>query len=124
MATFTAQYWLGSAHNSTEFEADERLRDDGERLEEIARQELRFKFGRHTASQAELTGIYIELDRDAIANQIRLELDRLSGQGYDTNLWSIEAIVEDAVRQLEEAGNSEAQIRYDGLKYFTVNAIY
>ena len=124
MATFTAQYWLGSAHNSTEFEADERLRDDGERLKEIARQELRFKFGRHTASQAEFTGIYIELDRDAIANQIRLELDRLSGQGYDTNLWSIEAIVEDAVRQLEEAGNSEAQIRYDGLKYFTVNAIY
>ena len=124
MATFTAQYWLGSAHNSTEFEADERLRDDGERLEEIARQELRFKFGRHTASQAEFTGIHIELDRDAIANQIRLELDRLSGQGYDTNLWSIEAIVEDAVRQLEEAGNSEAQIRYDGLKYFTVNAIY
>lgn len=124
MATFTAQYWLGSAHNSTEFEADERLRDDGERLEEIARQELRFKFGRHTASQAEFTGIYIKLDRDAIANQIRLELDRLSGQGYDTNLWSIEAIVEDAVRQLEEAGNSEAQIRYDGLKYFTVNAIY
>lgn len=124
MATFTAQYWLGSAHNSTEFEADERLRDDGERLEEIARQELRFKFGRHTASQAEFTGIYIELDRDAIANQIRLGLDRLSGQGYDTNLWSIEAIVEDAVRQFEEAGNSEAQIRYDGLKYFTVNAIY
>ena len=116
MATFTAQYWLGSAHNSTEFEADERLRDDGERLEEIARQELRFKFGRHTASQAEFTGIYIE--------QIRLELDRLSEQGYDTNLWSIEAIVENAVRQLEKTGNSEAEIRYDGLKYFTVNAIY
>lgn len=124
MATFTAQYWLGSTHHSTEFEADERLRDDGEKLEEIARQELRFKFGRHTASQAEFTGIYIELDRDAIANQIRLELDRLRKQGYDTNLWSIEAIVEDAVRQLEETGNSEAEIRYDGLKYFTVSAIY
>ena len=56
MATFTAQYWLGSTHHSTEFEADERLRDDSE--------------------------------------------------------------------QLEETGNSEAEIRYDGLKYFIVNAIY
>lgn len=124
MATFTAQYWLGSAHNSTEFEADERLRDDSEQLEEIARRELRFKFGRNTANRAELTGIYIELDRDAIANQIRVELDKLSEQGYNTNLWSIEATVEGAIRQFEETGNSVAEIRYDGLKYFTVNAIY
>ena len=124
MATFTAQYWLGSAHNSTEFEADERLRDDSEQLEKIARRELRLKFGRNTADRAEFTGIYIELDRDAIANQIRVELDKLSEQGYNTNLWSIEATVEDAIRQFEETGNSVAEIRYDGLKYFTVNAIY
>nr|DAP85450.1 MAG TPA: hypothetical protein [Caudoviricetes sp.] len=39
-------------------------------------------------------------------------------------MWSIEATVEDAIRQLEETGNSEAEIRYDGLKYFIVNAIY
>lgn len=124
MATFTAQYWLGSTHHSTEFEADERLRDDSEQLEEIARRELRLKFGRNTANQAEFTGIYIELDRDAIANQIRTELAKLSEQGYDTDSWSIEATVEDAIRQFEETGNSEAEIRYDGLKYFIVNAIY
>ena len=124
MATFTAQYWLGSTHHSTEFEADERLRDDSEQLEEIARRELRLKFGRNTANRAEFTDIYIELDRDAITNQIRTELAKLSEQGYDTDSWSIEATVEDAIRQLEETGNSEAEIRYDGLKYFIVNAIY
>ena len=124
MATFTAQYWLGSTHHSTEFEADERLRDDSEQLEEIARRELRLKFGCNTANRAEFIGIYIELDRDAIANQIRTELAKLSEQGYDTDSWNIEATVEDAIRQLEETGNSEAEIRYDGLKYFIVSAIY
>ena len=30
----------------------------------------------------------------------------------------------EAVEQIESSGNDEAEIRYDGLKYFTVNAIY
>lgn len=29
-----------------------------------------------------------------------------------------------AVEQIESSGNDEAEIRYDGLKYFTVSAIY
>ena len=29
-----------------------------------------------------------------------------------------------AVEQIESSGNDEAEIRYDGLKYFTVKAIY
>lgn len=28
------------------------------------------------------------------------------------------------LEQIESSGNDEAEIRYDGLKYFTVNAIY
>ena len=62
------------------------------------------------------------LNRNSIINQIKEEYTRLEEQGYDTSFWDIEAAADIAMQQFEETGSDEAEIRYDGIKYFIVRA--
>ena len=61
-------------------------------------------------------------NRISIINQIKEEDARLEEQGYDTSFWDIEAAADNAIQQFEETGSDEAEIRYDGIKYFIVGA--
>ena len=61
-------------------------------------------------------------NRESIINKIKEEYARLEQDGYDTSFWDVDAAAGDAIQQFEESGNSEAEIRYDGIKYFIVRA--
>lgn len=61
-------------------------------------------------------------NRQDIINQIKAEYARLEEEGYDTSFWDAEAAANEAIQYFEETGNTEAEIRYDGTKYFTVYA--
>lgn len=143
MATFTGWYYTGDQPTQEfTFEADKSLRGDREELETIMRREMRKRFGRSTAQHATIESIAAELDRDAmLANIIETveELDRYEDYEavvdngtiffYDEDDELVEVFnageaLRNAVEQIESSGNDEAEIRYDGLKYFTVNAIY
>jgi len=143
MATFTGWYYTGDQPTQEmQFEADKSLKNDREELETIMRREMRKRFGRSTAQHATIESIAAELDRDAmLANIIETveELDRYEDYEavvdngtiffYDEDDELVEVFnageaLRNAVEQIESSGNDEAEIRYDGLKYFTVNAIY
>lgn len=143
MATFTGWYYTGDQPiQEMQFEADESLKNDREELETIMRCEMRKRFGRSTAQHATIESIAAELDRDAMLASIIetvKELDRYEDYEavvdngtiffYDEDDELVEVFnageaLRNAVEQIESSGNDEAEIRYDGLKYFTVNAIY
>lgn len=149
MATFTAQYWTEDDTPQTlEFQADKNLRDDNEALEEIARREMAKRYGYRSANAAEFTDFFLELNRDAILNQIIetvKKLDRYedyfavdmdgdiafyeSEQAYKNGDEAIEwfdanVATEEAIDKMGQNCTEEAEIRYDGLKFFTVEAIY
>lgn len=143
MATFTGWYYNGDQPTQEiQFEADKSLKGDTEELEAIMRREMRKRFSRSTAENATIESIAAELDRDAmLANIIETvkELDRYEDYEavvdndtiffYDEDDELVEVFnageaLRNAVEQIESSDNDEAEIRYDGLKHFTVNAIY
>lgn len=144
MATFTGWYYVGDQPTQElQFEADKSLKGDTEELETIMRREMRKRLSRSTAENATIESIAAELDRDAMLDNIIetvKELNRykdyraeVCNDGtiffYDDNdelaeVFKAQEALRNAVGQIESTGNEEAEIRYDGLKYFTVNAIY
>lgn len=144
MATFTGWYYVGDQPTQElQFEADKSLKGDTEELETIMRREMRKRFSRSTAENATIESIAAELDRDAMLDNIIetvKELNRykdyiaeVCNDGtiffYDDNdelaeVFKAQEALRNAVGQIESTGDDEAEIRYDGLKYFTVNAIY
>lgn len=143
MATFTGWYYIGDQPTQEfTFEADKSLKGDIEELETVMRREMRKRFSRNTAENATIENISIELDEEAMLENI-IEtvkaLDRYEDYEavvdngtiffYDDDDKLVEVFntgetLREAVEQIESSGNDEAKIRYDGLKYFTVSAIY
>ena len=142
MATFTGWYYTGDQPTQEfTFEADKSLRGDIEELETVMRREMRKRFSRSTAENATIENISIELDEEAMLENIIetvKELDRYedyeavvdSGTIFFYNddklaeVFNAGEALRSAVEQIESSGNDEAEIRYNGLKYFIVNAIY
>ena len=142
MATFTGWYYTGDQPTQEfTFEADKSLRGDIEELETVMRREMRKRFSRSTAENATIENISIELDEEAMLENIIetvKELDRYEDYEavvdsgtiffYDDDklaeVFNTGEALRSAVEQIESSGTDEAEIRYDGLKYFTVNAIY
>ena len=142
MATFTGWYYTGDQPTQEfTFEADKSLRGDIEELETVMRREMRKRFSRSTAENATIENISIELDEEAMLENIIetvKELDRYEDYEavvdsgtiffYDDDklaeVFNAGEVLRSAVEQIESSGNDEAEIRYDGLKYFIVNAIY
>ena len=102
---------------------------------------MRKRFSRSTAENATIENISIELDEEAMLENIIetvKELDRYedyeavvdSGTIFFYNddklaeVFNAGEALRSAVEQIESSGNDEAEIRYNGLKYFIVNAIY
>jgi hypothetical protein len=142
MATFTGWYYTGDQPTQEfTFEADKSLRGDIEELETVMRREMRKRFSRSTAENATIENISIELDEEAMLENIIetvKELDRYEDYEavvdsgtiffYDDDklaeVFNAGEALRSAVEQIESSGNDEAEIRYNGLKYFIVNAIY
>lgn len=142
MATFTGWYYTGDQPTQEfTFEADKSLRGDIEELETVMRREMRKRFSRSTAENATIENISIELDEEAMLENIietvkgidRYEdYEAVVDSGtiffYDDDklaeVFNAGEALRSAVEQIESSGNDEAEIRYDGLKYFIVNAIY
>ena len=142
MATYTG--WFHRDNQPTQeirFEASADLRNNKEELEQIMRAELRKRFSK--SENLTIEDISIEFDEEAMLDQIVetvKNLDRykdyeavVNEDGtihfYDDDDEEAEIFV--ASEALREATDymlqnctEEAEIRYDGLKYFTVNAIY
>lgn len=57
----------------------------------------------------------------SITDQVNKEIAKLTAKGYQTENWNIAGFVNQAIQYMEETGNSEAELRYDGLKFFTVS---
>ena len=108
MATFTGWYYTGDQPTQEfTFEADKSLKGDIEELETVMR-------------------TVKELDR---YEDYEAVVDNGTIFFYDDDDELVEVFntgeaLRNAVEQIESSGNDEAEIRYDGLKYFTVNAIY
>ena len=49
---------------------------------------------------------------------------RFYDQNEEVEVFDAIQALENARQQIEETGNSEAKIRYDGLKYFTIEVVY
>ena len=142
MATFTGWYYNGDQPTQEfTFEADKSLRSNIEELETVMRREMRKRFSRSTAENATIENISIELDEEAMLENIIetvKELDRYEDYEavvdsgtiffYDDDklaeVFNAGEALRSAVEQIESSGNDEAEIRYDDLKYFIVNAIY
>lgn len=142
MATFTGWYYTGDQPTQEfTFEADKSLKGDIEELETVMRREMCKRFSRSTAENATIENISIELDEEAMLENIIetvKELDRYEDYEavvdngtiffYDDDklaeVFNAGEALRSAVEQIESSGNDEAEIRYDGLKYFIVNAIY
>lgn len=144
MAIFTGWYYTGDQPTQEfTFEANKSLKGDIEELETVMRREMRKRFSRSTAENATIENISIELDEEAMLENIIetvKELDRYEGYRvevcndgtmffYDDDdelaeVFKAQEALREAVDYMESSGNDEAEIRYDGLKDFTVNAIY
>ena len=141
MATYTG--WFHRDNQPTQeiqFEASADLRNDKEELEQIMRAELRKRFSK--SENLTIEDISIEFDEEAMLDHIIetvKSLDRYEDYEavvdngtiffYDEDDELVEVFnageaLRNAVEQIESSSNDEAEIRYDGLKYFTVNAIY
>lgn len=142
MATYTG--WFHRDNQPTQeiqFEASTDLRNDKEELEQIMRAELRKRFSK--SENLTIGDISIEFDEEAMLDQIIdtvKNLDRYENYEavvdedgtihfYDDDDEEAEIFVasealQKAIDYILQSGTEEAEIRYDGLKYFTVNAIY
>lgn len=145
MATFTGWYYNGDqSTQELKFEADKSLKGDIEELEAIMRREMRKRFSRSTAENATIDNISIELDRDAMLENI---IETVKGldiyEGYRAEVcndgtmyfydddddelagvFKAQEALREAVDYMESTGNEEAEVRYDGIKFFIVEAIY
>lgn len=144
MAIFTGWYYNGDQPTQElKFEADKSLKGDTEELEAIMRREMRKRFSRSTAENATIENISIELDRDAMLENI---IETVKGldiyEGYRAEVYNDGTIffyddddelaevfkaqeaLREAVDYMESTGNEEAEVRYDGIKYFIVEAVY
>ena len=144
MATFTGWYYTGDQPTQEiQFEADESLKNDREEFETIMRREMRKRFGRSTAQHATIESIAAELDRDAMLENI---IETVKGldiyEGYRVEVcndgtmffyddddelaevFKAQEALREAVDYMESTGNEEAEVRYDGIKFFIVEAIY
>jgi len=133
MATFTGWYYTGDQPTQEfTFEADKSLRGDIEELETVMRREMRKRFSRSTAENATIENISIELDEEAMLENIIetvKELDRYEDYEavvdsgtiffYDDDklaeVFNAGEALRSAVEQIESSGNDEAEIRYNGL---------
>lgn len=144
MATFTGWFYRDNQPTQEiQFEADKSLKGDAEELEAIMRREMRKRFSRSTAENATIENISIELDRDAMLENI---IETVKGldiyEGYRAEVYNDGTIffydddddlaevfkaqeaLREAVDYMESTGNEEAEVRYDGIKFFIVEAIY
>ena len=142
MATYTG--WFHRDNQPTQeirFEASADLRNNKEELEQIIRTELRKRFSK--SENLTIEDISIEFDEvamlDSIVETVK-SLDRYKDYEavvdedgtihfYDDDDEEVEIFVasealQKAIDYILQNGTEEAEIRYDGLKYFTVNAIY
>lgn len=144
MATFTGWYYNSDQPTQElKFEADKSLKGDTEELEAIMRREMRKRFSRSTAENATIENISIELDRDAMLENIIETVKGLDlyesyraevcNDGtmffYDDDdglaeVFKAQEALREAVDYMESTGNEEAEVRYDGIKFFIVEAIY
>ena len=142
MATYTG--WFYRDNQPTQeirFEASADLRNDKEELEQIMRTELRKRFSK--SENLTIEDISIEFDEEAMLDQIIdtvKNLDRYKDYEavvdedgtihfYDdddeeTEIFVSSEALREAIDYMLQNCTEEAEIRYDGLKYFTVNAIY
>ena len=142
MATFTG--WFYRDNQPTQeirFEASADLRNDKEELEQIMRTELRKRFSK--SENLTIEDISIEFDEEAMLDNIIetvKNLDRYKDYEavvdedgtihfYDDDDEEAEIFVasealQEAIDYMLQNCTEEAEIRYDGLKYFTVSAIY
>lgn len=142
MATFTGWYYTGDQPTQEmQFEASADLRNDKEELEQIMRTELRKRFSK--SKNLTIEDIAIEFDEiamlDSIVETVK-SLDRYKDYEavvdedgtihfYDdddeeTEIFVSSEALQEAIDYMLQNCTEEAEIRYDGLKYFTVNAIY
>ena len=142
MATFTGWFYLDNQPTQEiQFETSADLRNDKEELEQIMRTELRKRFSK--SENLTIEDIAIEFDEiamlDSIVETVK-SLDRYKDYEavvdedgtihfYDdddeeTEIFVSSEALQEAIDYMLQNGTEEAEIRYDGLKYFTVNAIY
>lgn len=142
MATYTGWFYRDDQPTQEiQFEASADLRNDKEELEQIMRAELRKRFSK--SENLNIEDIAVEFDEEAMLDQIIdtvKNLDRykdyeavVDDDGtihfYDdddeeTEIFVSSEALREAIDYMLQNGTEEAEIRYDGLKYFTVSAIY
>jgi hypothetical protein len=139
MATYTGWFYRDNQPTQEiQFEASADLRNDKEELEQIMRAELRKRFSK--SENLTIEDISIEFDEEAMLDQIIdtvKNLDRYKDYEavvdedgtihfYDeeTEIFVSSEALQEAIDYMLQNGTEEAEIRYDGLKYFTVSAIY
>ena len=142
MATFTG--WFYRDNQSTQeiqFEASADLRNDKEELEQIMRAELRKRFSK--SKNLTIEDISIEFDEVAMLDSIVETVKSLGRyEGYEAvvdedgtihfyddddeeaEIFVASEALQEAIDYMLQNCTEEAEIRYDGLKYFTVSAIY
>ena len=142
MATYTGWFHRDNQPpQEIQFEASADLRSDKEELEQMMHAELRKRFSK--SENLIIEDISIEFDEvamlDSIVETVK-NLDRykdyeavVDDDGtihfYDDDDEEAEIFVasealQKAIDYMLQNCTEEAEIRYDGLKYFTVNAIY
>lgn len=142
MATYTGWFYRDNQPTQEiQFEASVDLRNDKEELEQIMRAELRKRFSK--SENLTIADISIEFDEETMLDNIVetvKSLDRyedyeavVDDDGtihfYDDDDEEAEIFVssealQEAIDYMLQNCTEEAEIRYDGLKYFTVSAIY
>ena len=141
MATYTGWFYRDNQPTQEiQFEASADLRNNKEELEQIMRAELRKRFSK--SENLIIEDISIEFDEEAMLDQIIetvKSLDRYENYEavvdddgtihfYDddeeTEVFVASEALQEAIDYMLQNCTEEAEIRYDGLKYFTVNAIY
>lgn len=142
MATYTGWFYRDDQPTQEiQFEASADLRNDKEELEQIMRAELRKRFSK--SENLTIENISIEFDEEAMLDQIIetvKSLDRYENYEavvdddgtihfYDddeeeTEVFVASEALQEAIDYMLQNCTEEAEIRYDSLKYFTVNAIY
>lgn len=140
MATFTGWFYRDNQPTQEiQFEASADLRNDKEELEQIMRTELRKRFSK--SENLTIEDIAIEFDEiamlDSIVETVK-SLDRYKDYEavvdedgtihfYDdeeVEIFVASEALQEAIDYMLQNCTEEAEIRYDGLKYFIVNAIY
>lgn len=130
MATFTGWYYTGDQPTQEfTFEADKSLKGDIEELETVMRREMCKRFSIELDEEAMLDNIIETVKGLDRYEDYEAAVDNGTIFFYDEDDELVEVFnageaLRNAVEQIESSGNDEAEIRYDGLKYFTVNAIY